>query len=210
MGSGTCVLPRDLRPSTVQARKPPTPQPRFGSGSSLPSPATARHTVTTWALKNASCPGSWEYTDLSKVTSATLTTSTFFCAVCGREGGGGEPRARLERTRGQREARLEGTQAPPRAPLSLGRGSAVGPTHLADPVKAEVAPQAEVKFLLDAEGGDITAEPQAVGHGAVLGVGEVASGQRKMGLKAGDSLQRSDWRGAAISAPKQAVQQTSV
>lgn len=94
MGSGTCVLPRDLRPSTVRARKPPTPQPRFGSGSSLPSPATAGHTVTTWALRNASCPGSWEYTDLSKVISATLTTSTFFCAVCGREGG--ERRAESE------------------------------------------------------------------------------------------------------------------
>lgn len=49
------------------------------------SPVTAYHTVTTWAFKNASCPGSWEYTDLLNVISAMLTTNTFFCIVYKRE-----------------------------------------------------------------------------------------------------------------------------
>ena len=52
------------------------------------------------------------------------------------------------------------------------RDSAVGPTHLADPANTETALQDEVKFLLNAKGGDITAEPQAVSNGAVLGTGE--------------------------------------
>lgn len=56
--------------------------------------------------------------------------------------------------------------------LSLGEGSAVVPTHLVDPVEAEVALQDEVKLLLDAKGGDVTAEPLAVSNGAVLGTGE--------------------------------------
>ena len=42
-------------------------------------------------------------------------------------------------------------------------------THLADPAEAEVALQDEVKLLLDAKGGDVTAEPQAVSNGTVLG-----------------------------------------
>lgn len=49
-------------------------------------PATAHHAVATWALRNASCPGSWEYMDLLNVISATLTTNTFFCSVCKRGG----------------------------------------------------------------------------------------------------------------------------
>lgn len=53
-----------------------------------------------------------------------------------------------------------------------GRDSAVGPTHLADPAKTEVALQDEVQFLLDAKGGEVTAEPHAVSDGAVLGTGE--------------------------------------
>ena len=44
--------------------------------------------------------------------------------------------------------------------------------YLAGPAEAEVALQDEVKVLLDAEGGDVTAEPQAVSDGAVLGTGE--------------------------------------
>jgi hypothetical protein len=43
--------------------------------------------------------------------------------------------------------------------MSLGKDSALRITHLADPAEAEVALQDEVKFLLDAKGGDVTAEP---------------------------------------------------
>lgn len=57
-------------------------------------------------------------------------------------------------------------------PGGKGGGSPVGPTHLADPVKAEVALQDEFNFLLDAKGGQVTAEPQAISNGAVLGTGE--------------------------------------
>lgn len=53
-----------------------------------------------------------------------------------------------------------------------GRDSAVGPTHLADPAKVEVALQDEVNILLDAKGGEVTAEPQAFSNGAVLETGE--------------------------------------
>lgn len=76
-------------------------------------------------------------------------------------------------------------------------------THLADPAEAEVALQDEVKFLLDAEGGDVTAEPQAVSDGAVLGMG-------RMGLKAEDSIELYDLRGAATSELRRAVQQTPI
>lgn len=43
--------------------------------------------------------------------------------------------------------------------------------HLSDPAEAEVALQSEVKLVLNTQGGDVTAEVQAVGNGAVLGVG---------------------------------------
>ena len=55
------------------------------------------------------------------------------------------------------------------------RDSAVGPTHLADPAKVEVALQGELKFLLDAKGGEVTVDLQAVSNGAVLGTGEEGS-----------------------------------
>lgn len=55
----------------------------------------------------------------------------------------------------------------PRAGYHVSLGE--GPTHLADPAEAEVALQDEVKLLLDAEGGDVTSEPQAVSNGTVLG-----------------------------------------
>lgn len=63
-------------------------QPTHGCSiqSPLTSLAAAYHTVATWALRNASCPGSWEYMDLLNLISATLTTSTFFCSVCQRGG----------------------------------------------------------------------------------------------------------------------------
>lgn len=54
--------------------------------------------------------------------------------------------------------------------------------HLADPAKAEVALQDEVKFFLDAEGGYVTAEPQAVSNGAVLGT-EKKHQSRENGLE---------------------------
>lgn len=44
-------------------------------------------------------------------------------------------------------------------------------THLTDPAEAEVALQNEVKLIQGAQGGDVTAEVQAVGDGAVLGAG---------------------------------------
>ena len=50
-----------------------------------------------------------------------------------------------------------------------GAGLLLLATHLADPAEAEVALQNEVKLVLDAQGGDVTAEVQAVSNGAVLG-----------------------------------------
>lgn len=50
-----------------------------------------------------------------------------------------------------------------------GAGLLLLATHLTDPAKAEVALQDEVKLILDTQGGDVTAEVQAVSNGAVLG-----------------------------------------
>ena len=92
MGLGTIVPSKGLHPfflsPNLQALShPPTTQHhRFSIQSPLTSPATAYHTVITWALKNASCPEIWVYTDLLNVTSAILTTNVFFCSNCKREG----------------------------------------------------------------------------------------------------------------------------
>lgn len=69
------------------------------------------------------------------------------------------------------------TQGCPRPIRHTRAGGAALPlaTHLTDPAEAEVAPHNEVKFVLDAQGGDVTAEVQAVSNGAVLGTGREQS-----------------------------------
>lgn len=75
-----------------------------------------------------------------------------------------------ERLRGQVKSWFEGGHRHIWSTWIQGRDSAVGPTHLADPTKTDVALQDEVKFLLDAKGREVTTEPQTVSNGAVLGI----------------------------------------
>lgn len=165
---GTTVLPRDLHSSSLKTYKPPTQHHSFSTRSPVASLATAYYTVTTLVLKNVSCPGSWENSDLLNVISASLITNIFFCNVCKRKGeswgtssGKGSEFKKCPSLRmGSDTSGMIWIQ---------GRDSAVRSTHLADPAEAEIALQDEVNFLLDTKGGDVTAEPQAVSNRAVLG-----------------------------------------
>ena len=103
------------------------------------------------------------------VISASLRSNTFFCNVCKRWGGA-ELGIRSGEAQGSGTALTQGCPRPIGHTWSRG-GLLLLATHLTDPAEAEVALQNEVKLIQDAQGGDVTAEVQAVGDGAVLGAG---------------------------------------
>lgn len=101
------------------------------------------------------------------VISASLRSNTFFCNVCKRWSGA-ELGIRSGAAQGSRTALTQGCPRPTRHTWTR-EGPLLLATYLTDPAEAEVALQNEVKFILDAQGGDVTAEVQAVSNGAVLG-----------------------------------------